>query len=534
MSSSKKNVFIRESSGLVKQFGMMDAAGKVANVMLPLAAFYTLLWAPTIPGANNFGIAAIIASFFAIPPLFVYMRLSELIPRSSGEYIYISRFINPIMGSIQGVTTIIGMTMFAASLIIELTVIAGLIPMLQLFGLAFRSQNLINLSNVIGSSPYYLFAVSELFVLIYSLIISINNKVLSKVVLLSLIGGQIIGSAIVSFIFIYLGRSSFVKGFNSLSQVFGSSQNYQFISLHGEALVSQFSVLGTLVMAVLLWLWILAWFIGPSYFAGEFKGGKSTIRKGMILGWSVGALFLILLSYGSQEALGLSFFDYAALNGWGNIPINFDEGFVIWAGIMVLNNPVLLVILGITGFLAEFGINAILMALGTRVMLAMSFDRLLPEFLAKVTSKGIPIWSSTIISLLTGMWVFAQTIGGFNITPIGIIVLVVMYQMVPAVASGAFIAFRRKISLNERERKTLAIASIIAAVDLLASAILVLVYGFINSSYGEILFAGSSVDTLGTLIAVPLIGITQYFTMKKIREKEGLNIDLVFNEIPPE
>ncbi|MFP3203148.1 MAG: amino acid permease [Sulfolobus sp.] len=534
--SKNNKIFIRESSGLVRQFGILDAAGKVMNIMLPLAAFYTLLYAPGIPGADNFGLSALIGVLFAIPPFYIYLRLSELIPRSSGEYIYISRFLHPMIGTIQGITTIIGMTMFTASLIIQLTVIAGLIPLLQILGLAFKSIYLINLGNLVLTNPFYMLIVSEIFVLIYGIIISINNKILSKTVVISLVVGQILGTIIISGIFLIGGNKLFASSFNQINSQYGYTITYCELFQKGITMVSPLNFNGTLIMAILLWLWILAWFIGPSYFAGEFRGGKNTIRRGMILGWLIGAILLVLISFSSEYALKLPFFEYSSLNGWGNIPLSFNEGFVIWAGLMVHSNPMLLIIIGITNFIAEFAINAILLALATRVMLAMSFDRLLPEFLSKVSTKGIPIWASLISIIITAIWTYAQTVGGFAITPIGIIILIVIYQMVPAVLSSIFMVLKNNniINLSNKERIKIFAIGIVATTDLLFSAIVVLFYGFINPIYGSFVFAGNSLDTILTIVSIPLVGSLLYYIMKKYREGQGINIGLAFKELPPE
>lgn len=337
-------------------------------------------------------------------------------------------------------------------------------------------------------------------------------------------------------IFLILGNHDFITAFNRISQEFKSTESYSRIYSQGKSLVYPLNLEGTTIMAILLWLWILAWFIGPSYFAGEFKGGKKSIRRGMIIGWVIGGILLFLVSYSSEYAIGLPFFEYSSLNGWGNIPISFNEGFIIWASIMVYNNPILLTVLAITNFLAEFAINAILMALATRVVLAMSFDRLLPEFLSAVTSKGIPLIASIIITIITAIWTYAQSLGGFSITPIGIITLIVIYQMVPATLSSIFMVIRNTntINITRSDRIKIILIGIIATIDLLASATIVLAYGYVNPIYSSFVFAGNSLDTILTLLSIPLGGTLLYFTALKIRQRQGVNITLAFREIPPE
>ncbi len=535
MSSSKKNVFIRESSGLVKQFGAKDAAGKILTLVLPLAAYYTLLYAPGVPGADNFGISALVGILFAIPPFYMYLRMSELIPRSSGEYIYISRFLHPMLGIIQGLTNIITVPLLAAFTTIELTVIAGFAPMLQLIGIASGNMSLITLGSSIISNPLYLFAVSAIFTIIFGIIISLHNRYMSYIVVISMVLGQIIGPIVVAAIFLLGGQHLFSVSFQDFSAKFGLETSYATIYEEGIPLVSPPNVIGTLVFAILLWIWEYSWFFGPSYFAGEYKGGKESIRKGMITGWILAIAFVALLSYAAEYAIGLPFFDYAALNGWGNLPISFGEGFVVWAGIMVFNQPILLYVIAITGFLAELAISIVLLSLSTRVALAMSFDRLLPEKLSFTTRSGAPIFSSVLITLISLAWVYAQTLGGFAITSIGILSILMLYQMLPAVISGALLGKKKKlISIDDKDSKKLFVMGIIAAIDIIVSVGIALGYGYVNSVYASIVYAGNALYTNLLLILLPLVGIAYYEFAKRMREKQGVDISILFNELPPE
>ncbi|MFP3203155.1 MAG: amino acid permease [Sulfolobus sp.] len=533
--SKEEKLFIRESSGLIKHFGAKDAAGKVLNLVLPLAAFYTLLYAPGIPGADNFGLSALIGVLFAIPPFYIYLRLSELIPRSSGEYIYISRFLHPMIGTIQGITNIITVPLLAAFTTIELTVIAGLAPALQLIGFATKDYTLIYLGYQIINNPYYLFISSAIFTIIFGIIISLHNKYMSNIVVISMILGQILGPIIVALIFILGGNATFSTSFNTINTMFGSTTSYSSISSMGSSYVYPFNIVGTIIFAIILWIWEYSWFFGPSYFAGEYKGGRRTIRLGMIIGWIIADFFVGLLSATAEYAIGLKFFNYASINGWGNVPLSFGEGFIIWAGIMVLKNPILLIILAITGFLAELPISIVLLSLSSRVVLAMSFDRLLPERFSTVTKQGAPILGTLLVTIISMLWVYAQTIGGFAITSIGILSILIIYQMLPAVVSAIRLGKINKEYISKSDSKKLVIMGIIASVDLIVSVILALGYGYVNSIYASIVFAGNALYTNILLIILPILGITYYMVLKSYRKsKEDIDIKKIFQILPPE
>ncbi|MFP3238912.1 MAG: amino acid permease, partial [Caldivirga sp.] len=95
---SKGGVFVRESTGLVKTAGFMDAVSiNIANMSVGAAlgaVGFTLASLPTVAGVNLV-YASLIAFALSIPQIIVYTMLTRHIPRTGGDYVWLTRALGP-------------------------------------------------------------------------------------------------------------------------------------------------------------------------------------------------------------------------------------------------------------------------------------------------------------------------------------------------------------------------------------------------------------------------------------------------------
>jgi basic amino acid/polyamine antiporter, APA family len=95
-------LFIRQTSGLVRELGIPAAVGislasvAVVNTFINFNAGLTAfqkadMYLPLIAGAVIWLVA-----------MFAYRYLLRAVPRAGGEYVYLSRIVSPVVGSIAG------------------------------------------------------------------------------------------------------------------------------------------------------------------------------------------------------------------------------------------------------------------------------------------------------------------------------------------------------------------------------------------------------------------------------------------------
>ena len=526
-----KGIFVRESSGLVRQMDSKHSFSKVFVFINPLSVYYTLLYAPALPAAS-WSIGIILPVILAIPVFLVYLFLSEYIPRSSGEYIYISRILGPIPASIQGYATVIFNVLIAAEAT-QLEVTAGISPALQMIGLSLHNTFLFNLGTELSTT--YFFPFTTLLIIIFWAISILSPKYFSRYIFIVAVMDTL-GSILIAYLLLSAGISRYETAFNQFSSMF-SGPTYQSIYSKGLSYYStSISPLETLIFSILMLMWVYVWFFGPSYFAGEYKNATRSLKLGMISGFLIASLLTILLVFGVGYTIGIPFFNYVALNGWGNIPVSPSEGFLAWAGIISLSNPILTIvtmILSASVFLA-IPLN---FALPSRVILAMAFDRLLPEKLAYVSPRlKNPIIASAILLPISILFNYATIYLNLSVSLIGLVILIFIYQFLLATISATVAGFRgiRGVSIGQGEKLKLLISGALASIILGISIVLTLWYGYVNSLFGSMVFAGNELGTLILIAIDPVLGILTYIMSKWYRSKQGIDLRLAFTEIPPD
>src|SRR5260370_17089828 len=97
--SGSTSVFIRNATGLVRELSLFDAFNLVFSaVLIPVGITQVLSFAPTFwPGAN-----VLLSFLFSIPLVLcfglVYLYFTVAMPRSGGDYVWVSRVLGPGIG----------------------------------------------------------------------------------------------------------------------------------------------------------------------------------------------------------------------------------------------------------------------------------------------------------------------------------------------------------------------------------------------------------------------------------------------------
>src|SRR5207253_8096887 len=96
---SSRNLFTRNATGLVRELSAFDAFNLVFSaVLIPVGITQVMGFAPQFwPHANMF------VSFLIATPLvacfgLVYLYFTSLMPRSGGDYVWVSRTLHPSLG----------------------------------------------------------------------------------------------------------------------------------------------------------------------------------------------------------------------------------------------------------------------------------------------------------------------------------------------------------------------------------------------------------------------------------------------------
>jgi basic amino acid/polyamine antiporter, APA family len=396
--------FARKASGLVREFSQLDAwiyNVLALNLVVLIALAYVAVEA-TFPHASLW-LAVVICGVLCTFEAIVYAFFLTIMPRSGGDYVFQSRVIGGGIASVFVYTAIV----LSQTVLVALTAYLGatlvLSPFFLLLGAQYDWNWLIDAGNWIATKDG-IFIISAAYIVWCALINVLGLR------LYVLIQRYVfwLGMACVAIVLVMLLATShqdFVTNFNSFMSDHYNVQNaYQTVIHRGGTADTSFSLWSTILAAVFFSLFLAFphWGVmqgGEIKRAGSLRKNLYAIAGAEVFSFIVIAIFAALLVtiVGSQFlfASGGLFYSGAANNP---LPVPPFFGFFV---AVAQGSPVFIWIAFIMFFCWYIMLapNAPLGA--TRVMLAMSFDRVLPEWFGRVNPRShTPVNSIVVFSVV--------------------------------------------------------------------------------------------------------------------------------------
>ena len=525
----QKKAFVRESSGLIREIDAKDAFSMNFSYLGPAAGVaYPLSFAAVLIGASWI-LSGILAALIMVPVAIMYYYLSRLIPRSAGDYIYISRTLGPRIGFIQAMANIF---IFASGvpILAQLELPLVLEPSLQILGITFHDPSLISFANNFSfsseTSPVF-FITTLVIIGLATLVTIVRTKIFARIITV-LTAIQIIGT-VAMIIGLAVVGSSYPTIFTKVSESFGGP-SYSSLS---SSISTSISPLQTLVLMSTIAAFLFLYNNAPTYFGGEIKKAEKSLFSGIIISYIVTAVLSLVLIAELQFFIGEGFYDYTSYYGWsssGGIPIA-PNSLLSYVAIPFLNNAPLIMII-VAGAITWYLLYAIIdLAIPSRTLFAIAFDWLAPSFFTKVSEKfRTPIYSILFITALAVIFDVLEIYFGFSESAMTTIIVFMLYQYFTAAISAIVISKKKLYGVSDNK---LAILGGISAFSVAFPAILMIVYAVINSEFGSTVFVNLPLN-IGIIVGVPLVSLLLYEIIRRIREKQGIDLSLTFKEIPPE
>ncbi len=522
MAKKATPVFVREATGLVKNVNLFDAvslniADMSAGAALAVVGF-TMVLLPTISGVNLV-YGSIIAFLLSIPQIIVYTMMTQRIPRTGGDYVWLSRTFGGFWGSALSFMGPALETMAYLALIVLSTVFAigavGLSLGFENCGIA-ACLGLALPGNLPGSAQTAQFALG---VIIFAALIGVNIwrpkygyklvTVLTAVGTLSMIVGVLV--------LLSAGRTG-VENYMSFLNSIGAKADYNSVAASYSGPTFDFSA--TILMLPFFAIFVYPWiFAGPAV-ASELKGGNRTLKWNIPIASFI-VFLLVTISFAAMYYAGGFEFTTAAL---ANPTLVYDYSFNFWTLAMgVANNVALSWFIGIGWILWNFAILAYGIILVSRYLFAQAFDRFLPARLAYVS----PNWGSPVVAHLFDLVVTVFLIGGASflygtlVSLYGTVIASMIYFAIIGVTGATYGLKHEKGS----SKWLLTVAGILTAIIFLYFLYQFLAYPTVwgGNPFAYIWVAGSF-----------LAGAAIYLISKSYHKQRGIDITQAYKEIPPE
>jgi amino acid transporter len=538
--TARPEVFTRKASGLVRV--MSPYSGFVYNILTMGLIFpWTYLWAPgALPGGHLFW-GIILAMVLEIPIAITYVWFSTALPRSGGDYVFQSRVFGGGIGFAVVMSGFVIWCLQWVALAGWLMATLGFAPLFLGLGATSHSPGLTALG-LWFTSPWgiILTSVGGALIALLLLVSGFKNYVKFQNVMWI---GTLIAFAVMLYVLFGTTPEIFATRINDFVVASGGSPNFYETAIAAAKsnnidLHPPFSLLATILVAPIAWT-SLQWASYSAMQNGEIKGARSfNNQMFMIMGsLIVTGILLAVLAVAFEQAMGTDFLYVAGAGYWSGLAEGKFNGVFLWPNIvaMAIDGRPLVVVLIAVGFLFNsFQIfNNVYIGM-TRAMVAMSLDRLLPEWVSRVSDRlHTPVNAHVIYFLasipvilvynLWGQWA-ALTLG---------VTFACGYVFVTTSLAAALLPFRAK-ALYEASPGArykiggIPLVTIFGAIGFVVGAAMLLMFMF----YGA--FGLNSTLAYEVVFGVIAISIVWYVLAKAVQRSRGIDVGYAFKEIPPE
>jgi amino acid transporter len=464
---------------------------------------------------------SVIGFLVSVPQIVVYTIMTRRMPRTGGDYVWVSRTLGGPAGSVLSFMGYTTETTAYLALIVLSTVFA-----LGAVGLFFypTSTTLAGLAipqGTPGAIPIDQWVVGGV---IFAFLVGVNivrpKAGYRLVSILTIFGIFAILLAIASLL--YAGNSgvqTWINGMGLNSTTLGITGTGSAYSLVSSTGTTGFNFTNTLFLLPLMAAFIYPWLNASPAVASEIKG-KSAVR------WNV-PLSAIIVFFLVTSALATMYFvgTQAFINGaYSNPTLVYTYSFNFWTMAMgVSGSNIVAFLIGAGWILANMSVLAYGVIVISRYLLAQSFDRFLPSPISDVNPRfGSPVKAfliSLVVTLvLVGIAAFYYSgVGGlFGAT----------------IASMIYFIFVGLTAAIWAIRKEKGITKVILA---LAGIGNMLVFGFLTYQY----VTNATMWSLNNLtvyfvVATFILGAVLYVVSYYYHKSRGVDISLAYKEIPPE
>jgi len=554
--TAEKKVFVRKATGLVREIGFVTAVLVVVCNVVGLGwqrrAFQFTGPAPFPETQYVLGLAPITMSFIIVGivvlfTVFVFAILGAAMPRSGGGYIYISRLIHPFIGFVGSWVEYFSIAVsygMIASMVFEAVTIFG-----GLSGLSAETMAAI-------TTPEVLFWGGIFFVLIFAVVAALGVAMAGR--LLSIMFWIPMAVTVVLYGCL-LSASPGVMEMGIKAITGHTAIEYTNAALaQGMATAFKGSYWDAHNIAVLGSYWAYIGFAASTFVAGEIKEASKTLPRTLFLANGFIVLLYISASYLAVRAAQMVGWvgDWSFFNAYSYL--SYGAGSLTKAGLYPMKAwmPV------IAGFSAKgIGQDWILLLLplfavfwvandippfiltSSRIIFAMSFDRVVPETLSVVNERFHSPINAVIFTALVAIIGCASEsnilafLGPENlvykyINPGGAVLATdiwdTIFFLLASLAGLCFVLRMKGKELYERS----AFKPGIAVVGLVA---LIATIGNIWLMYADFQASATWTEAWYFTVFLLIVGALIYLVYKYVVGKRvGVDYTTIYAEVPPE
>ena len=533
------NLFVRNSTGLVREASAVDATIFNAVISAPIGStiaysiFFTLV---AFPGANVSGVL-LITLIINIPVLIMFALLAASMPRVGGDYVWVSRVLSPPLALISNVAMIFG-GLFGAAFFAKFFAVFALGPALVALGVLASNDTFVNWGTSFQTDTTWILIASLAMVALQTVILIRGTKTTFRwqngAFLIAMLG-----TLLAFFVLLIGSRHGFLSHLNSVNAKFGGGNAQQIISkADAGGVAPDLGNLNATLPTLFSIQGFMMWNFWSVYMSGELKSASNRRRQLNIM---FGALIwdVALLILGAQLLFRIAGYNLVYALNAGSPAYKIPSGpFYQFLAALVYNTPIVTVL--ILGSFLFWSLPSMIANtyMPIRSFFAWSFDRLMPEGLAKVNERTHSpvqaILTANVIIAIVVIWsVYSHS---FQLV-LGMIVLAGALAVI-IVGAAAIALPKRRPDLYQSSPANvnlwgIPVLYIVGALSIIEFLVII----GISLKYPALVMNGDSSNIWwipAFLAALIVAGLIIYYAPRYLRRRQGVNIDFVYTELPPE
>lgn len=531
-----KELFVRRASGLTRTVSPWGALvyAFVCPTMTFAFLYYTQEQALYL-GAKGFLTSLTILLLFPIAAVYLFMSLS--MPRSGGEYIYVSRTLNPLLGFIACWTlTIVGINW--SGLLSQWATNWGFGNLFLAEGLAHGNQTLIHwgkyLSITTADNRWVIWLFSSVILISAFYVMSRGTRAVIRAMWAVLVCQWVMLIAFIAVALAAGGEANTISGFQAIQGIsFGDVTN----AVKELGGLPGFSVAAT-IWAGLAFVNLST--LGSTYAAnvsGEIKKLNIAMPLSQLGAMALFFVYWVIFSKVANYGLGentIRSLSFIESNGQASAMLGTYPTIsymVVW----MTKNWFLVAIAGPLGFLAATWGGILGLSFGpVRNLFAFAFDGLIPSWASRVSRNGSPnravllagaiAWLVLTVSVFT-TW-YSYITYTVTIWMVGWVILGVAATVFPFVRKDIF---EKSPSLVQSKVFGIPVISILGAISTIVAAATVFAT-FVTGTTPTF----NTKNLLWTALFFILVPIVIYYIATIWQKSKGVAMDKRFKTIPPD
>ncbi len=521
-------LFVRQSSGLIRSISALDAfIGNLLIINLVITATQIVLMPWLFPGLN-LPLSVLLTAPLVLLPGTVYLLYGLAMPRSGGDYVYISRTLHPALGFAANASVVLWNMSWMGAYANWVTT-QGIAASLSITGTLFGDVRLASLADRLATP------------LTTVLIGTLVNVVLALVLVSGLRRALLVQRALFTLAFASLALGVLVVLLASQEDFLARAQRFFDVAALERTATETGLVLPTTWNDPLQTLYatglnaladLFMWFV--QYAGGEIQNARRTLPRAVLGSLAAGTVMITLMAWAAAKTFGerfLAVFNHVFYEAPETYPFPVPPSWQLLQSLLT-ENPVLVWSMALA-FIA-WPMAAIIMnhLANSRCMFAWSFDRLLPEKLAEVNPRtGSPVVAIVLSALGAELFLIVFTFWGNTATFFGGSTLGYLLAFGTTALAGLLWPVLRPESFRASPAAVrifgLPLIQLAGAGTLIYFAFLFWAF-LTNPAFGL-----ARLGLLGFALYW-LLGLGVFLVSWQIRRRQGIDLSLVYREVPAE